>query len=589
MSSTAYKHFLPNDLLHARVLVLDCQTTGSNADNSHVIEIGWMSCRAADPIDTQPPPVHTSLVQLPQNAVLSERVARLTGISGRSLAKAPSASRVYGRVANTAAALAAALGLPMCPTIIHYARFEKPFLVHLHRQSAVADPLPFNFICTHAIACRMLSHLPRKGLRAVAGYLGHTVPEDKRSGHHVLATAIVWRRLVQRLIRTESVRTLSDLERWLSGGNRRMQSVRSYPLDAKKRLDLPDRPGVYKMRLSNGDVLYVGKAQSIRRRVASYFHKGRKHSEHILEMLSQARDIDHKLTDTAVEAALLESDEIKRLNPPYNIALRTKARRLCFLSPTYNRLADHPDREHSIGPLPFNEELRGLTLLVRALNRSSVQPFLDWEYLPVYLYHQPFDRDRLEQGLAVFKQRYPICCKINPVAGAIRHIGSLLWHQRIILPGQERHDDEKKAEDRPQRDELSPDDIADRFEHTALAGSHLIRRSRWFYRLSESLLTWQTRPDSFSQVDRRCLRMSGGCVDVFNDHADASFARLWLNNPPPQRIVRQQSIDLPGYDRLRIVTTELRRLIAQDRKVEIWLSPERRLQNIGLARLLAWI
>jgi hypothetical protein len=60
--------------------------------------------------------------------------------------------------------------------------------------------------------------------------------------------------------------------------------------------------------------------------VNSYFQSRRKHSEHILEMLTQAKDLDVTVTGSALEAAVLESDEIKTFKPPYNMALREKDR-----------------------------------------------------------------------------------------------------------------------------------------------------------------------------------------------------------------------------------------------------------------------
>ncbi len=57
-------------------------------------------------------------------------------------------------------------------------------------------------------------------------------------------------------------------------------------------------------------------------RVKSYFQKKSRHPEHILEMLSQAVEISFKITPTALQAAVLETDEIKKYTPPYNKALK---------------------------------------------------------------------------------------------------------------------------------------------------------------------------------------------------------------------------------------------------------------------------
>src|SRR5205085_7872367 len=96
---------------------------------------------------------------------------------------------------------------------------------------------------------------------------------------------------------------------------------RMYPMPRATRLALPDSPGVYRMLRTSGDVLYVGKATSLRKRVNQYFQKQSGIPDRMLEMLSQARELDVTPTASALEAALLETDEIKRLAPPFNQAL----------------------------------------------------------------------------------------------------------------------------------------------------------------------------------------------------------------------------------------------------------------------------
>ena len=109
------------------------------------------------------------------------------------------------------------------------------------------------------------------------------------------------------------------------------------------------------MLRSNGDVLYVGKARSLKRRINSYFQKKSSHAEHILEMLSQAADIDVTDTGSALEAAILENDEIKRLSPPYNKALRSRDRQLWFCDRSLTSFSGRPDDIHTVGPLPSRE------------------------------------------------------------------------------------------------------------------------------------------------------------------------------------------------------------------------------------------
>src|SRR3989338_3305571 len=80
---------------------------------------------------------------------------------------------------------------------------------------------------------------------------------------------------------------------------------------------LPDSPGVYLMRGAKGELLYVGKAVNLRRRVSSYFL--RPHDTRIEKLVSEIRKIDHRQTDTAIEALILEAELIKKHQPPFNV------------------------------------------------------------------------------------------------------------------------------------------------------------------------------------------------------------------------------------------------------------------------------
>ena len=83
---------------------------------------------------------------------------------------------------------------------------------------------------------------------------------------------------------------------------------------------LPQSPGVYRMVDAAGTVLYVGKAKSLRRRVASYF--SRSLNGRLQLMVSQITDIEVTVTRTEGEALLLESNLIKSLRPRFNVLLR---------------------------------------------------------------------------------------------------------------------------------------------------------------------------------------------------------------------------------------------------------------------------
>ncbi|ESY67887.1 excinuclease ABC subunit UvrC [Mesorhizobium sp. M0051] len=84
---------------------------------------------------------------------------------------------------------------------------------------------------------------------------------------------------------------------------------------------LPNAPGVYRMMNAAGDVLYVGKARSLKKRVTSYA-QGRFHTTRIGRMVRETSTMEFVVTRTEIEALLLEANLIKRLRPRFNVLMR---------------------------------------------------------------------------------------------------------------------------------------------------------------------------------------------------------------------------------------------------------------------------
>src|SRR3990172_4021689 len=85
---------------------------------------------------------------------------------------------------------------------------------------------------------------------------------------------------------------------------------------------LPDHPGVYLMKDHRGGVIYVGKAHSLRDRVRSYFQKSASLSARIESMVGYVTDIEWMVTESDLEALILENNLIKKHKPRYNVILR---------------------------------------------------------------------------------------------------------------------------------------------------------------------------------------------------------------------------------------------------------------------------
>jgi hypothetical protein len=147
-------------------------------------------------------------------------------------------------------------------------------------------------------------------------------------------------------------------------------------------------------------------------------------------------------------------------------------------------------------------------------------------------------------------------------------------------------EESESAQDENGQHVWTPEDVSHVIEGVIRRAAHLIRRSRWFCILSEASLVWAS-PAAGDQV-KILLGLNKGAI--------ANRRKLEIDQevpvPPGYAIPadrRKQNIDLMTYDRLRVLTTELRRLIVEDRNVELALRPRVTLRNTELKKVLRWV
>jgi DNA polymerase-3 subunit epsilon len=557
------------------VLLLDAQATAADPGRGALLEIGWAVTTADEAGALPAGAVTAQVVAAPAGATLPRAVARVTGLSAAEWARGAPSAQAWGGV--LAAAREVARPPDPAPVVVHFARFEAPFLRALHARHGTG-PFPLSLVCTHAIACRLLPELPRRTLRALAGYFGAGVAPLRRSADHVLATACVWHHLVG-LLGREGVSSLGELQEWLARPVRR--SSRRFPLPRERRLELPDRPGVYRLVRLGGAVVYVGKAASLRRRVSGHFHSRAGQGERALEMLTQVRDVSWSETATALEAALLEADEIKRLAPPFNVALAPTGRAVYFATPDLRGLREGPDLEHVIGPLVSPLPIEALRALREALalhEPASASSFLRSRSVGVDPLYAP-GPECFADGLERFVHEH------GPVARPrdFLHLGARLWARRAAgaAGGPEPDEMEERAPGRPA---WTGERVSEAFEETVLRAAHAVRRARVLVRLSECSLAWADREGGA----RRLLVFRGGAV-VERADLDAGAAVPVPPGCARPPFERRAAFDLATFDRLRVLTTELRGLAAEAARVEVRLGPCARLSGRRLQTVLRWV
>lgn len=536
------------------VLVLDCQATGATPAHGDLLEIGW----AVSGAERLSVPVRSHWIVPRSDRGVSRVVRKLTGWTDECLDVAVDAKHAWSALRDTTS-----LAQPV-PTVIHFARFELPFLRELHTHaSAAEDPFPLDTVCLHAIAQRMFPDLPRRNLRALAGHLGHSPELVRRAGGHVEASAFIWRALLPAL-EDAGTKTWEDLKAWLeepapSSRSRARGAKRVYPLPVERRRALPDAPGVYRFLRPNGDVLYVGKAASLKKRVASHFTSGARATERALEMLSQVHDVAVTPTATALEAAVMETDEIKRLDPPYNVQLRSGDRHAWFASRDWRVAVASPDDAHRVGPLPSCHALEGIAA-VRALLEGA-EPTPDRRAAAVGV-PRAFGPDA-----AVFAGGWDAFRLDHLTGGGLARTRILRAARRIVL----QEEDETAADDADVPAGWDRESVQRHLERTVFQECLLVRRARALTLLSDAVVVYR-EPRAAAA---RELILAGGEIVERRNHEPAAAPPRAAPDRAVTRIMRQASFDAARYDRLRVLATELRRIHDQGGTVTVQIARHR--------------
>jgi DNA polymerase-3 subunit epsilon len=324
------------------------------------------------------------------------------------------------------------------------------------------------------------------------------------------------------------------------------------------------------MLRTDGSVLYVGKAASLHHRVNSYFRKQAGVPERLLEMLSQARAISFDVTPSPLEAALLEPDEIKRHRPPYNVALTTGRRALWFTSLDLSARSPQPSLHCPFGPFASAETLDQFAALARdgraALASGSRGP----------------DDGKFTAGYDRLCATHPELSRVDLSGYAkLLRLGTRLWRE-----GRRDRDIDEDAANETQRGVTvwTPEFVQVSLEWLALRAALARRRATWLTRLFESSVVWREPGDSCA----RLIVIENGEVAL----REAVDANATPPIPPGYRrpvAARREAFTLASFDRLRVLTTELKRLIATGAPVALRLGVGPALDESRLASALWWV
>lgn len=279
-------------------VVVDLETTGgraTGAGHDAITEIGAVKVRGGEVLGEL-----ATLVD-PGRAIPPQIVA-LTGITTAMVCDAPRIESVLP------AFLEFARGTVL---VAHNAGFDVGFLRAAAERCQIAWPRP-PVLCTVRLARRVLTRdeAPSVRLAALARLFGTATTPTHRALDDARATVDVLHRLIER-VGNQGVHTYTDLRSYLpdvTPAQRRNRVLAEH---------LPHRPGVYLFRGPGREVLYVGTAVDLRRRVGQYF-TGADPRTRIKEMASLATAVDHVECAHDLEAGVRELRLLAAHAPPYN-------------------------------------------------------------------------------------------------------------------------------------------------------------------------------------------------------------------------------------------------------------------------------
>ncbi len=318
-------------LAEVEFVVVDTETTGLRPGPDRVIELAAVRVRGGQAVDA-----FQSLINPGRR--IPPFIAQFTGITQDMLRDEPTAKEIFPDFLQFISGV----------TLVgHNLGFDLNFLAY--EAKLLGKSFPIDGLDTIPLARRFLPGLKRFKLDMVAAHLNIPATNRHRALGDAQVTAAVFLRILE-LAQQQGIQTYGHLRRrlqlpvaWSGNITQVTASTRETPwraddklataaaatrptgtllLDPAWKRDFPELPGVYLMKDSNGQVIYVGKAKSLKDRLSSYYSQPLGYTRKMDGLLQNIKEIETRVLGSELEALLVESRLIKELQPAYNVQLR---------------------------------------------------------------------------------------------------------------------------------------------------------------------------------------------------------------------------------------------------------------------------
>lgn len=282
--------------------VVDVETTGLSARNERVIEIALVK------VDNLKIVEKFSTLINPQRQIPSF-ISMLTGITNSDVKNAPLFHQIYPVLLEKTESSV------LCG---HNLQFDLSFLRN-EVQLIGEDFNPSHTLCTLKLARKLFPHLKSRSLTPLAYHLNIKNKNSHRALGDAETTAKVLIKLLKQLKENEGIDSLDELLAYQSG----LKSFQSLKIKQELQNDfysLPNAPGIYYFLNSKNEIIYIGKAKSLRERVKSYFSPTA--DKKVRKIIRQAKRLHHIITNSELTALIAEAESIKVKNPKHNKMLK---------------------------------------------------------------------------------------------------------------------------------------------------------------------------------------------------------------------------------------------------------------------------
>lgn len=286
----------------AEYSVFDFETTGTSARFDKVIEIGIAKISKGKIIDT-----FQSFIN--PGRPIPFFITQYTGITNSDVQDAPYFEELFYRIKDF-------IGYSVLAA--HNLNFDYSFLKH-ECSTAGLEIFTNPSICTLKIARKLYPDAPSKSLGRITKYLKIQHKNVHRGLGDATATAKLLMKMFKPLRDNYEIDTVTDLVHFQNSPTGKQFSIIKKKL-IKDFAEIPDMPGVYFFKNIKGDIIYIGKAKSLKNRVANYFSNNAPRKSK--EIVKKANGLNFQPTNTELTALLTEAELIKEENPKYNKLLK---------------------------------------------------------------------------------------------------------------------------------------------------------------------------------------------------------------------------------------------------------------------------